>query len=334
AEHPLTANTLNNLAGLYKSMGHYSEAEPLYQRSLSILEQQLGADHPDTATVLQGLAALNWSQDRFDQSLSFLARGLEIQETNILQNVATLTEAEQQAYIRSIGTANNAIVSLHLQHLPTSPQASTTALTTILRHKGRILDTLSNSLQRIRANATPADLARLDQLSQLHTQLTNLLNQGTTREQVQALQSQIDQLQKELAQNTPEFNPEPVTLEAIRTLLPPDAALVEFFQYQPFDSKAERGQEYGNPRYAAYILTPQGDTVGIDLGEASPIDTRLGFFRQQLIDPGSTGRLRQISQQVYQALIEPLQPYLGNAQHLLLSPDSNLNLIPFAALQN
>ena len=151
---------------------------------------------------------------------------------------------------------------------------------------------------------------------------------------MQSLQSQIDQLQKELAQNNPEFNPEPVTLEAIRTLLPPDAALVEFFQYRPYDPQAEQGERYGDPRYAAYILTPQGDPVGIDLGEVKPIDTRLGFFRQQLIDPGSTGRLRQISQLVYQAVFQPLEPYLGEAQHLLISPDGNLNLIPFAALSN
>ncbi|WP_084176509.1 tetratricopeptide repeat protein [[Limnothrix rosea] IAM M-220] len=31
-------------------MGKYSEAEPLYRRSLSIREQQLGADHPDTGS--------------------------------------------------------------------------------------------------------------------------------------------------------------------------------------------------------------------------------------------------------------------------------------------
>ena len=67
---------------------------------------------------------------------------------------------------------------------------------------------------------------------------------------------------------------------------------MEFFQYYPYDPKAQRGEVYGEPRYAAYILTPQGDPVGIDLGETKPIDTRLGLFRQQLIDPSSTGLSR------------------------------------------
>ncbi|MGA1134534.1 MAG: tetratricopeptide repeat protein, partial [Prochlorotrichaceae cyanobacterium] len=51
-DHPDTATILLGLGLGYSNMGRYSEAEPLYQRSLSIREQQLGADHPDTATSL------------------------------------------------------------------------------------------------------------------------------------------------------------------------------------------------------------------------------------------------------------------------------------------
>jgi hypothetical protein len=53
ADHPDVAIDLNNLAGLYKSQGRYSEAEPLYLRSLQICEQRLGVDHPSTVTVRQ-----------------------------------------------------------------------------------------------------------------------------------------------------------------------------------------------------------------------------------------------------------------------------------------
>jgi len=35
ADHPFTATSLNNLAGLYRSMGRYGEAEPQYQRALN-----------------------------------------------------------------------------------------------------------------------------------------------------------------------------------------------------------------------------------------------------------------------------------------------------------
>ena len=35
-EHPRVATGLNNLAGLYRAQGHYSEAEPLYKWALLI----------------------------------------------------------------------------------------------------------------------------------------------------------------------------------------------------------------------------------------------------------------------------------------------------------
>ncbi len=57
-EHPLVALSLNNLAGLYQEFGNYSQAEPLYQRSLAIREKVLGKEHPDVATTLNDLAVL------------------------------------------------------------------------------------------------------------------------------------------------------------------------------------------------------------------------------------------------------------------------------------
>ena len=40
--HPDVANSLNNLAVLYKSQRDYAKAEPLYKRSLTIREKAFG----------------------------------------------------------------------------------------------------------------------------------------------------------------------------------------------------------------------------------------------------------------------------------------------------
>ena len=53
------ATSLNNLAYLYKRQGRYAEAEPLYLRSLAILEKALGPDHPSVALSLNNLALLH-----------------------------------------------------------------------------------------------------------------------------------------------------------------------------------------------------------------------------------------------------------------------------------
>ena len=43
SDHPDVGTSLNNLAALYQAQGRYSEAEPLYKRSLTIYEKALGA---------------------------------------------------------------------------------------------------------------------------------------------------------------------------------------------------------------------------------------------------------------------------------------------------
>ena len=68
--HPATAQTLNNLAHLYKKQGKYAEAEPLYQRALRIMEQQLGPDHPDVSYPLLSLALLYKEHGQYSKAKS------------------------------------------------------------------------------------------------------------------------------------------------------------------------------------------------------------------------------------------------------------------------
>ncbi len=57
-EHPDTAASLNNLAGLYESQGRYQEAEPLLQRAVTIVVRQLGEEHPHTQQVIANYLVL------------------------------------------------------------------------------------------------------------------------------------------------------------------------------------------------------------------------------------------------------------------------------------
>ena len=82
-EHPDTATTLNNLAGLYRSQGKYAEAEPLYMRALAIREQELGGEHPDTATSLNNLALLYANQGKYAEAEPLYVRALAIYEQEL-----------------------------------------------------------------------------------------------------------------------------------------------------------------------------------------------------------------------------------------------------------
>src|SRR5262249_6196907 len=61
----------------------YSEAELLFQRALTIREQQLGPEHPDVAYSLAGLEHLYAEQGKYAQAESLCQRALAIREQQL-----------------------------------------------------------------------------------------------------------------------------------------------------------------------------------------------------------------------------------------------------------
>jgi tetratricopeptide (TPR) repeat protein len=77
------ANSLNNLALLYKSQGRYNDAEPLYLQSLDIRKRQLGNYHPDVATSLNNLALLYESQENYLEAENLAQQALVIYQQKL-----------------------------------------------------------------------------------------------------------------------------------------------------------------------------------------------------------------------------------------------------------
>ena len=78
--HPDVAQSLNNLAELYRIQGQYAEAEPLYKRALAIDEKALGPNHSVVATDLNNVALLYYTQGQYAEAEPLLKRALAIDE--------------------------------------------------------------------------------------------------------------------------------------------------------------------------------------------------------------------------------------------------------------
>ncbi len=64
ADHPDTAQGLNNLAIVLHDQGDLHGARPLFERALSIRQARLGPDHPHTLRSRQDLAAVVAALDK------------------------------------------------------------------------------------------------------------------------------------------------------------------------------------------------------------------------------------------------------------------------------
>jgi len=82
AQHPSLelASLLAKTADYLRQRAQYQQAEPLYQRALSICEQMPGGLHPQAVFPLNGLAHLYLDQGRYDQAESLYQRALPLWE--------------------------------------------------------------------------------------------------------------------------------------------------------------------------------------------------------------------------------------------------------------
>jgi CHAT domain-containing protein len=227
--------------------------------------------------------------------------------------------------------------------VPNDLSAARLALTTILRRKGRSLDAMSEQLAALRRRSDPQDRALLEQLDAARSRLANLVLNGAGGKQIGAvdqqaavagLEAEAQRLEAAVSARSAEFRAQsqPVTIESVQQALPAAAALVEIAAYLPFNAQAKsRVDRYGTPRYAAYVLGKEGPPRWVDLGDAAPINGAATTLRQELRNPRSTN-IKQAGQELFGRVMRRIIQLLGNTHSLFLSPDGDLNLIPFAAL--
>ncbi len=325
--HVNIATGLQNLAWLYLQQKRYVQAEPLLKQAQAIYRRTLGNNYPGIGNNFRDLAILYLDQSHYGEAITALQQSLRVEEHNLEANLLIGNETQKRDYLATVTETTYIAISFHLASAPNNANAARLALTAILQRKGRILDVLTDNLNRLRQNLTPADQTLLDNLANTRTQLATLyygelgkLTPEQYRDRITQLQQQSTQLEADLNNRSAEFRTEnqPITLEAVQKQIPADAALVELVSYKPFNPKAKPADRFGKPRYAAYILSPQGTIQAVDLGDAAAIDLQAEAFRQALRSRDS--RVKAIARQLDAKLMQPIRAKLGNTHNLLISP--------------
>jgi CHAT domain-containing protein/tetratricopeptide (TPR) repeat protein len=337
--HPDVAISLNNFATLYRDQGAYPKAEPLLVRALDIHEKALGPMHPFLVTNLNSLAWLYQAQGTYPKAEPLLSRAAEVRESQLRSNLVPLSASRKWAVMTLVQRETERLVSFHVDTSPSSPRALELALKTVLRRKGRVLDSVAEAQRTLRDHLTPPLRDQLDQLAQARSELAAQLY--TAAEQrvstqraatVATLRTRIDDLEAALSAASADFRAqnEPVTLANVQAALPPGAMLVEFVRYHRFDARAQPARQ--EERYVAYLVTSHGSPRWVPLGEAAPIDAAVDAALAALQASARTEATRAALKHLDALVIAPMRDQLAEVSHLILAPDGKLNLVPFEAL--
>jgi tetratricopeptide (TPR) repeat protein len=339
-ESPITAASIETLAELYRLKGDYARAQPLYESAVSIWQKTLGPEAPDVAKGLNNLAVLQLALDHPKESCRLLTASLTIEDANMSRVLMTGSEAQKVAYLAMMN--RSASLAHSLQSTALGPAGWRLGLLTALSRKARVVDAMSDSLGRIRRRADREGLLLIDQLSETTFRLSKIQTQGLKSlnspnqwSVVRELQQKLDTLEARISDHDPAFQLDygVASVEHVQAALPLGAALVEIVQYDQIKLSKTLALEK-TPHYVAYILRTRGNPDWVDLGDVASIDVLCNQFRVSLGSPDNATLSAEIARRLDVRVMQPIGKHLKGLNRLFLSPDGQLNLIPFAALRD
>ena len=343
-EHPDTATSLNNLAELYNSLGDYAKAESLFKRALQIFEKVLGPEHPDTATSLNNLGMLYAGADDFEKSFALFHQALQVDEKLINEVMGFSSEDQKTKFINTKKWKLHGFFTLVSQHFADKASARKDALDIWLKRKGIILESQKKMQEALIHSGNPEMQTVYQEYSSVRARLSKLAFSGPGKEGLEAwqknkanLEAKKQELEAKLSRLRQEFASKQKVLKAdtdkIAKALPANSVLLEFARFGVYNFKAKDKESRWNPdHYLAFVL-PAGkpnQVAMIDIGEAKKIDKAIELFKDSV--PKKTERNIRDAQVLYDLVFKPLRSALGDSKEIFLSPDGNLNLIPFEAL--
>lgn len=364
-EHPDVASVLMNLAVDSDLQGRYADADALYRRALGIRERALGAEHPDVASTVNSLATLSWARGDLRQAFAMFARGSDVRERALRMMLVSGSETAKAASMATVRAETSAVLSFHVDAQPRDPDALRLAVTTVLRRKGRVLDAITDSVASLRRSVRAQDRTLFDRWVAVRAEYAARALKGPDgsppadhQARLASARAAADAVESELAARSGEFRAElePVTIERVQRAIPPGASLVEIVAGWPLDPGGRASTQWGARRYVAYVLARAGDPRWVDLGDAAGIDAAVRRLREALdsdvrlasgagnADPEAqrgpggvrsaqgAADVKQLARALDERIMRPVRALLGNARLVLVSPDGDLNLVPFGAL--
>ena len=204
-----------------------------------------------------------------------------------------------------------------------SRAAAEKALYYRLNRQGRLQDIKRQQMIYLRTSSHKDSVRAYEEI------LSSLTNQDLSYEERKVLEFKRNDIERSLYFDLPFRAPEFVGVNSIRSALPKEGVLLEFQRYRPWVSAS---QSWGQAQYLALLLSSDGIVRAIPLGEAAPIDAAVAEALAASADRNQQAEASKKLAAVSRLVLAPLQGELAGVRELFLSPDGELNRLPFAAL--
>jgi CHAT domain-containing protein/tetratricopeptide (TPR) repeat protein len=323
------------LGRLHERQGHYEQARRDFQEACRGYAGTRGTNHSGTMATMRSLARVDLALGNRDRALSSAETILDGEERGLAEVLSFTSEQQRLAYQRD----NHTVASLNLW---ATMGAARPLARAILRTKGIVLDSLLEERLVAEAGADPELREQVRQLLEARNRLARYgslaVHQGAAEESpgtvsiLRELSTQVESLEAALARSIAGLGRARRALSvepgAIAAALPADTALVEFVRF-----KRHLGRDRWQSSYGALILMASEEPRWVALGPADQIDRNVKLFQHSVRDRSDPGALARVLRELHEQVWRPVQSELvPDARRIIISPDSQLNFLSFAAL--
>ena len=293
------------------------------------------------------LALVRWTEGKKDEATSLAKRAADAEEQYLARLLNVSGETQKRAQLAMIATQSYDLLSMGGAGNGGGNAQVRLAFETILRRKGRSLDAAADSARIVRLFEKADDKALASRQVEVRRQIAAMGLRGASAAAaggpaagglgldpaalLKKLEAEDDDLSNKLAAASPVYRAQsrPVTIEAVQATIPDDTALVEYVYYTPRDTTSARFAPKGLS-FVAFVLHKTGEPIAVDLGDALVVKSAIDDLRKSL---SAKGDVLPNAKRVHELVVAPLQKHLKSSdKRLVVSPDEDLNLVPFAAL--
>jgi CHAT domain-containing protein/tetratricopeptide (TPR) repeat protein len=351
-DHPAVADILSSLANLYDKQGKQADAEALYERALAIKAKALGANHPDVARNLGDLAVHFAQTGHSEEALAYMRKAT----ASVIAHAATETaSARQDDGMGSLVEQRTNYFLHHLAYLDALVQGGIEPSAAVMPEAFEMMQWADQSsagaaIQQMGlrfaagTDALSALVRERQDLSALWRDRDNALLGAVSKAGGQRNQVVIDNIRKQIAETEsklaankvqlerefPDYaalaNPKPLKPRDVQQLLDGDEALVFWLA--------------GYNHWETYVFALTRDSFQLKTIplKTEALEQKVAAFRRGLdVDVLLRRDWRglfdlALAYELYDALIDPVEPLIRDKRHLMVVPTGALTALPFHLL--
>ena len=319
-KHISNTITMSNLANLYLAISEYKKAEKLLLESLSIRKEYLNKEHPDIASNLIDLGKIYKEKGLIEKAIDLTEKGIKMDILLIQREAPFLSLEDRLNYVSEFNYGYDQAIQFSFK----DPLGTKLALFARLNRQG-LLEEIEKKQSQLFNNSNKVK-GIVNKLKKITEELSF---KDLNIEIKNDLVDQKEKLEKKIYRLIPKLKPRHVEIKEVADSLERDSILIEYQKYTTSHNK--RGDIEFEDNYLVFLLFPNGEFKVIDLGPAKIIDEKIK--KGLLASEKGWIDAQEIWDDLGYLVLNPIIKYIDKIQTIYISPDAELNRVPFTALK-